>query len=163
INYQGPSQKFAWVLPIDGAPSKIEVSSNLAFNNLRNATNPSWTMNTTIEGTCMAEPPAMTATSGTNFGAAAPPSGSAGAAASAPRSPITVVDEGSVGPFDFEVIAVDPTLKDPAQVAVKWLGDHGYDLTDLGPDVLRPYLADGLNLMAFKLTKGANATTGSIR
>jgi uncharacterized protein (TIGR03382 family) len=52
-------------------------------------------------------------------------------------------------------------LDDSAEVAVDWLGENGYDVTDLGPEVLRPYLDDGLNLLAFKLTKGN--VTGAIR
>jgi hypothetical protein len=159
INYTGPSQKFAWVLPIEGAPSQIQVSSNLAFNSLRTATNPSYTLTRTVEGSCKVEPQPMFAAGAPSAGGTATNSGSAGKAAPA----VTVIDQGSVGPYDFEVISVDPSLSDPADVAIKWLGDHGYDLSDLGPSVLRPYLADGLNLMAFKLTKGPNATSGSIR
>jgi hypothetical protein len=33
----------------------------------------------------------------------------------------------------------------------------------VGPELLRPYLEDGLNLLAFRLTKGAGADVGSIR
>ena len=46
-------------------------------------------------------------------------------------------------------------------VAIEWLKANGYDVGALGPDVLRPYLRDGLNLLAFRLTK--NQMAGSIR
>jgi hypothetical protein len=70
---------------------------------------------------------------------------------------------GSVGPYDWHVIAVSPNAADPAKDAVDWLTMNGYDVTDLGPKVLTPYLKDGLNLIAFKLTKPADAQSGSIR
>ena len=75
--------------------------------------------------------------------------------------PVSVLAAGSVGPYDYEVIKVDPANSDPAMVAIEWLKANGYDVGALGPDVLRPYLRDGLNLLAFKLSK--NKMTGSIR
>ncbi len=68
---------------------------------------------------------------------------------------------GTVGPYDYEVIMVNPLNSDPAMVAIEWLTAHGYDVGALGPEVLRPYLRDNLNLLAFKLSK--NKMTGSIR
>ena len=52
IQYQGPSEQFAWVLPIAGAPEDVAVSSNIAFDNLRRATDPQYFLNTTVEGQC---------------------------------------------------------------------------------------------------------------
>jgi hypothetical protein len=46
-------------------------------------------------------------------------------------------------------------------VAVDWLTTNGYDATDIGPDVLRPYFDEGMMLVAFRLTK--QASTGDIR
>lgn len=157
INYTGPSEHFAWVLPIQGVPSKVDVSSNTAFEALRQSTQPQYSLVTTVEGTCKQDL-SMSARGGfATTGAAQPPS------ATTNDGGVTVVDQGAVGPYDWEVIKVDPMQSDPAQAAVTWLTAHGYDVTDLGPSVLRPYLTDGLNLMAFKLTKAPNVNTGSIR
>src|SRR5690606_11744381 len=52
-------------------------------------------------------------------------------------------------------------LEDPAEEAISWLEDNDYDVGATGPDVLRPYLEEGLSLIAFKLTKGNDA--GAIR
>ncbi len=68
---------------------------------------------------------------------------------------------GVVGQFDWDVISIDKTVSDPAAAAVKWLGDNQFDVPAGAPDLLGPYLADGLYLLALKLTKGAD--TGSIR
>ncbi|HEX2882705.1 MAG TPA: DUF2330 domain-containing protein [Polyangiaceae bacterium] len=58
-------------------------------------------------------------------------------------------------------MAVAEDTNDPARVALDWLADNEYDVSAFGEEILGEYLADGLNLLAFRLTKG-NAT-GSIR
>ncbi len=155
IQYEGPAEKFSWVLPVPGVPD-VEVSSVVAFDRLQQATNPQYTLNTSVED-C-----------GSDFGgvldaaASAGGTGGGGGAGGDDEGPgVIVLAAGSVGPFNYEVIKVNPTLADPADVALDWLMDNGYDVSDLGPDVLRPYLADGLNLLAFRLTKTADS--GSIR
>ena len=52
-------------------------------------------------------------------------------------------------------------LDSPETAAIDWLTENGYDVGELGPEVLRPYLLEGLNLIAFKLQKGTD--TGAIR
>jgi hypothetical protein len=158
IQYTGPAEKFAWVLPITGAPSDVAVSSNVAFTSLRQVTDPQYFLNTTTEGECRQD-------NGFFAPGASPPtsSGAGGAGGGSADGGVGVVAQGSVGPYDWHVINVDEQLPDAADVAVNWLVDEGYDVTDLGPDVLRPYLESGLNLMAFKLTKAASVSTGSIR
>ena len=74
---------------------------------------------------------------------------------------MTVVNEGSVGPYDFVIISVDPEATDLAVVATEWLNDNGYDVSELGRDRLIPYLESGMNLLSFRLTKGRD--TGEIR
>jgi len=158
IRYQGPSEKFAWVLPVAGSP-EVSVSSDTVFERLRSFSNPSYTINTTVEGECKADPISPSGPGGFAGGLA-----SGGQDAGAPVDDgIGLVARGEVGPYEYEVISVDPTLDDPAQSAVDWLETNGYDVSGLGPDVLRPYLAAELNLIAFKLLKGPNVTTGSIR
>ena len=39
IQYQGPSERFAWMLPVVGTP-EVAVSSNSAFTRLQQASNP---------------------------------------------------------------------------------------------------------------------------
>ena len=160
IQYQGPSEKFAWVIPIPGDP-KIAVSSNTAFDRLNLATAPQYLLETEVEGMCNQD-----------FNRFPTAGGFAGSAASAPMAQdaaaappaISVVSMGSVGPYDYTTIAVDPQLTDPADAAIKWFKDNGYDLSGVDKEVLGPYLADGtLNLLAFKLTKSATEASGTIR
>jgi hypothetical protein len=148
IKYEGPSERFSWVLPVPGVP-EVGVSSVQAFDRLQQQTNPRYQLNRSF---------ACDLRMGANGGGFDAPT-----AAEPDRndSGVIVVDSGSVGPFDYEVISVDPELPDPADAAVMWLEDNGYDVTTLGPEVLGPYLADGLNLIAFRLNKDSD--TGSIR
>jgi MYXO-CTERM domain-containing protein len=74
---------------------------------------------------------------------------------------VVVVGQGVVGAFEWTVISIDDALPDPADAAVMWLGDNGYDVPPGSSALLGPYLEEGLYLLALRLTKGAD--TGSIR
>jgi len=149
ILYEGPAEEFSWILPVFGSPD-VSVSSNIAFQRLQNTTNPSYTLQTVIEGECNDDQFAR----GTAVNDSA-------TSADAGSSEVTVEDSGSVGPYDYEVISVDEESSDPAQAALTWLEANEYDVTETGPELLRPYLENGMNLIGFRLTKGASA--GEIR
>jgi hypothetical protein len=153
IQYEGPAERFSWVLPVPGDPTDtLAVSSTSAFDRLQSATNPQFMLQTSFEDGC-----AVPTGAGT-------PRGGQGASfdAGGAESPdVVVLAAGTVGPFDYELIMVNPQLDDPADAAITWLTENEYDVTALGPDVLGPYLADGLNLLAFRLNKQND--TGSIR
>lgn len=153
ILYSGPAESFAWVLPVPGTP-EIGISSNLAFQRLQSQTNPQYQLVTTVEGTC----------DELDFSSGPFPSADGvDASAGVDTGPggVSVVDSGTVGPFDYVTIALDPETENPGDVAVDFLRDNDYDVDELGRDRLGPYLAGGMNLIAFRLTK--NASTGSIR
>ena len=152
ILYSGPSERFAWVLPVPGIP-EVGVSSDLAFQRLQNATNPTYRLNTTIEGECWSDFGGDSGTMDASVSAAADSYGG--------EPPVTVIASGTVGPFDWEVITVDPELENLAEAALEWLQENSYDVAPQTAEVLGPYLDDGMNLIAFRLTKGAHA--GSIR
>ena len=157
IMYQGPSEKFAWVIPIPGKP-EIAVSSNTAFQRLRGATDPQYQLEVELEGMCNSQ----FFRGGLDFANAGAPT-TAPPAQAAEDDSIMIVSMGSVGPYDYTTIAVDPQLADPADAAIKWFRDNGYDLSGVDSELLGPYLADGLNLLAFKLTKSATEMAGAIR
>ena len=155
ILYSGPAEKFAWVLPVPGVPT-VGVSTSAVLDRLQAMTNPLYSVaRVWPDNVC--------------GGRGVPGSAGQDAAASptAPNSEgtpgVSVLASGSVGPYVYDVIMVnpDPAVTDKAMVALKWLTDNGYDVGGLGREVLQPYLRDGLNLIAFKLQK--NQTAGSIR
>lgn len=159
IKYQGPSKNFSWLLPISSVPksdSDIGVASDIAFQRLQAATNPSYSLTTTVEGTCRTD----------NFNAVPGAFASGGASSAGPTSAgagggVKVEASGVVGAFEWTVISLDKSTQNPADVAVAWLEDNGFDVPSIGPDKLGPYLESGMYLLALKLTKGAD--TGSIR
>ncbi len=149
IQYQGSAEQFSWVLPVPGIP-EIDVSSTLALNRLQGATNPNYRLITEVQGSCREE----------QFGDFAnDDSGGANNSfedeADDANNDVVVVGAGTVGPFDFEIISVDPELENAADVAVQWLEENGYEVTPQTPDLLGPYLEEGMNLVGFRLTNGA--------
>lgn len=155
VQYAGPAEQFAWVLPVNGLP-EVSVSSSVAFQRLQAMTNPQYTLNTIVEGSCGG--------GGGLFGGrgtSAPSAAGGDSAGRAEDDGVTVVGRGSTGPFDWVTISLDPEDEDAATVAVEWLQDNGFDVDDLGRERLGPYLDAGMNLIAFRLTKGNDA--GAIR
>src|SRR6478735_1428592 len=161
IKYQGPSKNFSWLLPISSVPkadSDIGVASEVAFQRLQTATNPSYSLTTSTEGTCASgfNGAGGAASAGGGFGTSAPTANTSDSG-----NGVTVEASGVVGAFEWTVISLDKSTTDPADVAVAWLKDNGFDVPSIGPEKLGPYLKSGLYLLALKLTKGADA--GSIR
>ncbi|HTM44660.1 MAG TPA: DUF2330 domain-containing protein, partial [Polyangiaceae bacterium] len=156
IQYQGPSTKFAWVLPIAGKPD-VGVSSSLAFQRLLTATTPQYTLTQRVEGTC--KPGDTRGVPNTAFAGGTPTSAMADGSGSGHS--VNVVAQGSVGPYDYVAISVAQDAGAPAQVALDWLASNNFDVSALGADILNSYLEQGLNLLAFRLNKDSD--TGSIR
>ena len=156
IQYQGPSERFAWLLPVTGSP-EIGVSSDAAFSRLQSATNPQYMLRTTVEGTCHDPFDSFRGSpSGASDAGASPDSAASDAGAG-----ISVVDAGNVGPYDYVIISVEGEPENPADVALEWLADNEFDVSDFGGEILGEYLERGMNLLAFRLSKGNSA--GSIR
>ncbi len=159
IQYQGPSEEFAWVLPVPGIPD-VAVSSDLAFTRLQLASNPQYNLSTQIEGICRESDVFLDNGGGNPSGFG----GTGGAGGSGGRG-VTVLAEGNVGPFDFVVIQPDGAFEQVGDVMVEWLTNEGYDVVPPGGDpgeisaLLGSYLEDGMNLIAFRLTKGNDEGT----
>lgn len=159
ILYEGPAESFSWLLPISTVPrgnEDIGIASNFAFTRLQNATNPSYNLTTRIEGTC----------AGGFSGASGSAGASAGGFPTATPGPnagmgVTVEASGIVGAFEWTVISLGSSVDDPAEAAVLWLEENGYDVAEGARGLIGPYLEDGLYLLALRLTKGSDS--GSIR
>jgi MYXO-CTERM domain-containing protein len=160
IQYQGPAEKFSWLLPISSVPmgDEIAVGSTVSFQRLQQATNPQYFLTTRVEGRCDQEP-----VDDDSFAEGGASSGPSAAGGEGPGSDggVTVEASGLVGSFEWAVISLDQNLPEPGDAAVTWLGDNGYDVPQGAPGLLGPYLADGMYLLALRLQKGA--TAGSIR
>lgn len=159
IQYQGSAQKFSWLLPISSVPTseQIGVASNLAFQRLQTATNPQYTLNVTVEGTCKQNNNLLGGAPRAEGG----PGNSIGVDSDNSGKGVTLEASGTVGAFDWSVISIDESVADPSDLAVKWLTENDYSVGDGAPGLIRPYLQDGLHLLALRLTKGSDV--GSIR
>ncbi|MBW1831268.1 MAG: DUF2330 domain-containing protein, partial [Deltaproteobacteria bacterium] len=153
IQYQGPSEEFAWVLPVPGIP-EVDVSSDLAFTRLQQASNPQYNLTTVVEGRCKRVRDRNSSSAG---------SGSApdfGADGTFEDGGVNVLASGTVGPYDFVVIEPDASYENVGDVVVDWLTSEGYDVVPPGGDpgdistLLGSYMQGGMNLIAFRLTKG---------
>jgi hypothetical protein len=162
IQYQGPSEEFAWVLPVPGIP-EVDVSSDLAFTRLQQASNPQYTFTTVVEGKCKQ----VRGSSGSAASGPSPNFGSEGAGGAGGDGGVNVLASGTVGPYDFVVIEPDMNYEKVGDVVVEWLTSEGYDVVPPGGDpddismLLGGYLQGGMNLIAFRLTKGND--NGTIR
>lgn len=148
IMYSGEAEKFAWVLPVPGTPTP-GVSSAQVLDRVQAATNPVYQLNT-VGKNC-----------GGLFGSAGSDDSDGAPSAHWTGPEVQVLDSGKVGPFDYDTISVNANDSDPAEAASRWLEANNYDLGPRGAEVLRPYLENGLNLIAFRLSKGNS--TGAIR
>jgi MYXO-CTERM domain-containing protein len=162
ILYEGEGDRFAWILPVPGRP-EVGISSAVVFDRLQAGTTPTYTLTTTTEGNCSV--PSSGGGIGCGASAADSPSFATDAGtigfSDAGMSPVEVIDSGSVGPYDYVTISLDPSLPDAGMVATDWLEANGYNVTPLAGERLGPYLSAGMNLIAFRLTKSTLA--GSIR
>lgn len=147
IAYEGDADSFAWVLPVEGVP-EIGVSSTEFLNELQNATDPSFRVRWTFE--CDQE-----------LGAAPGSFSDGGALMLDAGSSVNVVSSGVTGPYDYRVLEVSGDPEERANTAVEWLQESGFDIDDAGNATLQPYLASGMNLLAIRLTKGAES--GDVR
>jgi MYXO-CTERM domain-containing protein len=162
IQYQGPSEEFAWVLPVPGIPD-VNVSSDLAFTRLQQASNPQYSFTTEVEGRCKH----VRGGRGDSAASGAGPSADFGTGGAGGNGGVDILASGTVGPYDYAVIQPDMGYENPGDVVVEWLTSEGYDVVPPGGDpadisaLLGAYLQGGMNLIAFRLTKGND--TGTIR
>jgi hypothetical protein len=160
ILYEGPAESFSWLLPISSVPQgdELQVASDLAFTRLQQATNPQFNLTTVVEGTCRTENRSESTSDSASGGAFVTPG------VSAPEDDsggVTLEASGVIGEFEYAVISVTPGVADPAAPATEWLTENGYDIPPGGAALVGPYLAEGMYLLALRLTKGSD--TGSIR
>jgi uncharacterized protein (TIGR03382 family) len=143
ITYQGQDDDFAWVVPVPAEP-ELFVSNDALFTQIANATVPTFTLIGDQKG-------------GGSFGCAvdnqlqlAPRADSDDAGGG-----VSVVSEGTVGPYDTVVLQADDSA-----TLLTWLQDQGYNLPDDVATVLEPYTATGQYFVALKLS--ADKDTGDL-
>lgn len=143
IQYQGPSEDFAWVVPVAAVPD-LSVGTDTLFAVLADRLRPQFVLEQRKDGICRAESrsydDALQGGVASTFTSA---SSSAGY-----DNGVHVIDEVAVGPYDAVTLQADSTA-----ALLTWLGDNGYDLPAVLDPVLAPYVAGGQYFVAIKLQK----------
>lgn len=147
IQYQGDSSEFAWVVPVPGTdPDNLNLSigSELVFQPLEQATRPQFSLKSTGNECPLPE------FEFANDRFASPVS------STDDGNKITIIQSGSVGPYEKKIIASD----DPDALAT-WLAAEGFDLSDRGRELIAPYVAAGMYFVTLKLRQDQG--TGDIQ
>jgi hypothetical protein len=138
IQYSGPAQSFAWVLPIHGQV-EVGLSSDVVFAALDQNTQ------TTIVAPNLPPCPSNNCSCGGDLGGA----GDFDASASPDAGAVQIISQQTVGPYD----TVQLKSSDPAALAT-WLGANGYVIpTDVEP-IVAAYVQEGFDFLALRLSPG---------
>jgi hypothetical protein len=156
IQYQGPSESFAWILPVPAGELEIGVASKISLDRLDTQSNPTYQLNRVFPEDCNFPQAGGAPTDSASGDDSASDDGAENEGPS-----VVVLEEGTTGPYNYQVLAVDEDVEDRAAELIAWLQEREYDVEDDMIDLLRPYLDSGLNVIAFKLDKNSHA--GSVR
>ncbi len=79
-----------------------------------------------------------------------------GAAAGGDLRGVDVVEVGRIGEYDYAIIA-----SGDAAAAAQWLTDNGFAVPEGGEAAMQPYADGGMNFIGVRLTRPADAETGT--
>jgi hypothetical protein len=155
IEYEGPPEEFAWVLPV-GPGSTIELASPLWFEALEAVTS----THVVPPGVCgpaaIYDEPSSGGCSPGCAGQSADSGGVRGGPQEEDKSAVDVVSRGTLGPYD----TVTLSSKD-GQAVKDWLITNGYAVpADVGP-ILDEYTMKGMDFIALRLKP--DSSTGQMQ
>ncbi|HIA01688.1 MAG TPA: DUF2330 domain-containing protein [Myxococcales bacterium] len=152
IFYQGEADRFAWVLPLPVQPTDIRVGTDMLFQQLLGRTQPRFQTTWKNNGKCYF----YGWGGGMDDGDLA---GNAGPTNEESEGGVEVLESGSVGPFDYHVIA--GTNTESGEAVFQWLKDNDYDQPDMAKDLVTTYVAEKHVFVAVRLQ--SNKGTGDIQ
>lgn len=150
VQYQGPSESFAWIVPTPSLPT-VGISTPALFTALDRLTAPQFQVTWTGLGCALEFPNVVT------FGAAAG-GGDGGASDDRRRiADVTVVEQAQTGPYEYAILRATD-----AGSLYDWLVAHDYDLPPSTQAAVEPYVRAGgeTHFVAFRLAP--TSTTGDI-
>ena len=148
VKYEGPTEQFAWILPIpaDHPDQPVSVGTEALFQALLNSTMPTVSLRQRTEGECLPDPERCYEWMWDSDDAP-----SAGEGEGEGEGEVQVLLQQQVGPYDVVVLAADN-----AGVMLQWLNDNEYDIPETTEPLLQLYVGDS-HFVAMKLTKDAGA------
>lgn len=141
IEYTGPAEEFAWILPVPELP-EIGVGTATLFDALDRETAPRFTLRTERRGVCRERQCSNPCSEG---GAIC-----LGDGGSSPPPPVAVVDAQSVGPYEAVVLSATD-----ATALRRWLTDNGYVIPVGVAAELDHYVALDHRFVALRLRSGS--------
>ncbi len=154
IEYEGPSEEFAWVVPVGGEP-ELFLSKKELFDALPGATQPTFVMNR--DTSQCAEPKGAFDTDIPMDSADTDTDSDADADVDLDVDGVDVVGEELVGAY--ETVTLTATS---SEALVEWLDVNGYDLPAAMDGLLAPYVANGMYFVALKLQKSSSDWSGNL-
>jgi Uncharacterized protein conserved in bacteria (DUF2330) len=151
IQYEGEAENFAWIIPVTSVP-EVLVGSQQLFDNLLQATVPSFTVNTQSFGDCSGSAGCLFAKNDRGVEAVALGSSGAdgGSEGDTGDGGPEILDRGFAGAFEYVTLTGDSV-----QEIVDWLDMAGYAQDPDAPPILEEYLQEGFAFVAVKLQAGA--------
>jgi hypothetical protein len=151
IQYEGDAENFAWIIPVTAVP-EVLVGSQALFDNMLQATVPTFTINTTSIGDCGGS-------FGFCFAASFDAAGGEGlngfgtftTGGDGGEGGPDILDRGFAGAFEYVTLTGDSV-----QEIVDWLDMNGYAQDPDAPPILEQYLEDDFVFVAVKLKSGAD-------
>ena len=146
IQYAGPSEEFAWIVPTPSRP-EVGVSSSILFTRLDQILGAQFRPEFREIGEC------SWGMWGDDFDSAEAGAGGAGPP-SRDEDGVTVVEQNSVGPYDYAILqatAVEPLFE--------WLEANDYDIPRGVMPFVEPYVLmdDDMHFVSFRLSKDRDA------
>lgn len=153
ILYTGPSEEFAWILPIPAEPT-VDVGTDTLFQQLGQSTVPRFTMRAETTGRCRTEPSCGSYWDDDGWGPEREDSFAANDAGAAPAADpeVDVRLRANVGPYDVAVLAAGS-----ADALREWLNDNGYLIPESAAGELDHYVELDHFFVALRLQKNRDA------
>ncbi len=146
IAYTGEAEKFSWVLPLPSVPT-LGVGTEDVFTFLRQTTDPRFTLQWNWLDGCSAGDECFPSAEDGGF-----QDGGDDGTEGTDGGGVSVVAEGSVGPFDYKV--VESTSGD---ALFEWLNDNGYDQPESSKPIVGHYVNQEFKFLALRLQKDKSA------
>jgi MYXO-CTERM domain-containing protein len=148
IQYEGDAENFAWVIPVSSIPTGFEVGSELLFDNIMNASVPTYGITSQADDCSVANGEDGGFDPGGASGTGAPGDNDGDTDAG---EPTVVIQDQPVGAFEITVLEGGT-----AQELVDWLNTNGYQQDDEAVPIFEEYLAAEHAFVAIKLNGDAS-------
>jgi hypothetical protein len=153
IQYEGDAENFAWIIPVTAVP-EVMVGSQALFDNMLQATVPTFTINTTSIGDCNSFGIGCGGFADSALGGLENASSFAGDSGGGGESGgPDILDRGFAGAFEYVTLTGDNV-----QEIIDWLDANGYAQDPDAPPILEEYLQDNFVFVAVKLKSGADVS-----